>query len=67
MMRTSFTVDNPLPSSLAPWQYPINFPQQPSSKCTLPIYDDLENDEEEEDFQTVSLEDDHWIMKEIPN
>ena len=53
------TVDNSLPSSLAPLQNPIDSPQQPSSKCTLPIYDDLDDDEEE-DFQTVSLEDDHW-------
>ena len=25
------------------------------------------DDEEEEDFQTVSLEDDHWTMEEIPD
>ena len=61
----TFTVDNPLPSSLAPLQNPIYFLQQPSSKCTLPIWDDM--DEEEEDFQTVSLEDDHWTMEEIPD
>ena len=28
--------------------------------------DDLDDDEEE-DFQTVSLEDDHWTMEEIPD
>ena len=32
----------------------MDFLQQPSPKCTLPIWDDL--DEEEEDFQKVSLE-----------
>ena len=35
-------------------------------KCTLTTHDDLD-DEEEEDFQTVSLEDDHWTTKEIPD
>ena len=42
----------------------MNFLQQPSSKSTLPIYDDLDDDEEEEDFQAVSLEDNHWTMEE---
>ena len=28
---------------------------------------DLEEDEEEEDFQTVSLDDDHWTAEEIPD
>ena len=40
--------------------------QQPPSKCTLTICDDLDDDKEE-DFQTVSLEDDHWTMEEIPD
>ena len=40
----------------------MDFPQQPHSKCTLTLSDDLD-DEEEEDFQTVSLEDDHWTTK----
>ena len=49
-----------------PLQNPVVFLQQTPSKCTLPICDDLDdNDEEEEDFQTVSLEDDHWSMEEI--
>ena len=47
-------------------QNPIDFPQQPPSKFTLPICDDLDDDEEE-DFQTVLLEDDHWNMEEIPD
>ena len=53
----AFTGNSPLPSSIAPLQNPVVFLQQPPSKCTLPICDDL--DDEEEDFQTVSLEDDH--------
>ena len=29
--------------------------------------DDLEVDKEEEDFQTVPLDDDHWTTEEIPD
>ena len=47
------TVDNPLPSSSVPLQNPMDFLQQPHSKCTLTICDDL--DEEEEDFQNSSI------------
>ena len=47
-------VDNPLPSSITPLQNHIDFLQQPHSKCTLTIGDDLADDEEEEDFPTVS-------------
>ena len=61
----TFTVDSPSPSSIAPLQNPVAFLQQPPSKCTLPICDDLDDEEEEEDFQAVSLEDDHWSMEEI--
>ena len=45
----------------------MDFIQQPHYKYTLPICDDLDDDEEEEDFQTISLEDDHWTMEEIPD
>ena len=45
----------------------MDFQQQPHSKCILTICDDLDNDEEEEHFQTVSLEDDHWTTEEIPD
>ena len=45
-------------------QNPVVFLWQPTSKCTLPVCDDLD-EEEEEDFQTVSLKDDHWTMEEI--
>ena len=51
-------VDIPSPSSTVPLQNPVDFPQQPPSKCTLTICGDLD-DEEEEDFQMVSLEDNH--------
>ena len=61
------TVDSPSHSSIAPLQNPIDFLWQPHSKYTLPICDDLDDDKEEEDFQTVSLEDDHWTMEEIPD
>ena len=60
-------VDNPSPASIATLQNPIDFLQQPPSKCTLPICDDIDDDKEEEDFSTVSLEDDHWTMEEIPD
>ena len=44
----------------------MDFPQQPPSKCTLIICDDLHGDEKA-DFQTVSLDDDHWTSEEIPD
>ena len=53
-------VNNSSPSSIAPLQ-------KPHSKYTLPICDDLDDDKEEEDFQTISVEDDHWTMEEIPD
>ena len=44
----------------------MGFAQQPHSKCILTIHNDLgEDKEEEEDFQTVSLDDDHWMTEEI--
>ena len=54
-----------MPSSIAPLQGPIDFLQQPHSKCTLTICEDLDDEEEVEDFPTVSLEDDHWTTEEI--
>ena len=47
--------------------YHIDALQQPSSKCTLNAYFNLEEEEEEEDFQTVPLDDEHWGMEEIPD
>ena len=57
------TVDIPSPSSTEPLQNPKVFPQH--SKCTLTIHEDLDDNEEEEYFQTVSLDDDHWTREEI--
>ena len=61
----SSAVDIPSPSSTAPLQIPVDFSQQPHSKYILTICNDLDDDEEEEDFQIVSLEDDHWTIKAI--
>ena len=44
----------------------MDFSQQPHSKHILTICEDLDDDEEE-DFQTVSLEDDYWTTEEIPD
>ena len=44
----------------------MGFAQQPLSKSIYTICDDLE-EEEEEDFQTVSLEDEHSIMEPVPD
>ena len=63
----TLVVDSPSPSSIAALQNPVVFLQQPLSKCALPTCDDLDGEEEEEDFQTVSLEDDHWTVEEIPD
>ena len=60
-------VDTSSPSNTVPLQNPMEFLQQPPSKCTQPICDDLDDKETEEDFQTISLEDGHWSMKEIPD
>ena len=56
-----------MPVSIAPLQNHIDSLQHPSSKCTLNAYVNLEEEEEEEDFQTVSLDDEHWNMEEIPD
>ena len=37
---------------------------KPASKSTYTICDDFE---EEEDFQTVALDDDHWITDPVPD
>ena len=41
--------------------------QHPSSKYTLNKYVNLEEDKKEEDFLTVSLDDEHWEMEQIPD
>ena len=45
----------------------MDFSQQPLTTSIPTICDDLEEDEEEEDFQTVALDDNHWTMDEIPD
>ena len=50
-------------------QYHTDAFQQQPSKCTLNAYITLEAEEEEEVeeyFQTVPLNDEHWDMEEIP-
>ena len=47
-------------------QYYLDAFQQPSSKYTLNTYVTLEA-EEEDDFQTVQLDDEQWDMEEIPD
>ena len=49
------------------WQYQVDAFQQLSSKYTLNVEYNLEEEEEEQDFQTVSLDDEHWDMEEIPD
>ena len=59
----------PSPNSTPPVQYHTDAFQPPPSKCTLNAYVTLEAEEEEveEDFQTVPLDDEHLDIKEIPN
>ena len=53
----------PSPTSATPVQYHMDTHQQPSS-----MHATLEAEEiEEEDFQTVLLDDEHWDMEEIPD
>ena len=40
---------------------------QQHTKCILTICDNLDDDEEEESFQTLPLEDKHWTTEEIPD
>ena len=63
----SSTVDIPSTYSAAPPQNSMGFAQQPSSRSIFTMCDDLAEDEEEEDFQTVTLDDDHWTTEEIPD
>ena len=45
----------------------MGFALQPPSKSSLTMCVDLKEDEEEEDFQTVTLDDDHWTTEVIPD
>ena len=53
--------------STTPPQNPMAFARQPPSKSIFTMCVDLEEDEEEEDFQTVTLDDNHWTTEEIPD
>ena len=44
----------------------MGFAQQLPPKSTFTMCDDLVEDDEE-DFQTVTLDDDHWTTEEIPD
>ena len=60
--------ETPSPNSTLPVQYHTDTFQQSPSKCTLHMYVTLEAEEDmEEDFQTVALDDEHWDMEEIPD
>ena len=45
----------------------MGFTQQLPSKSIFTMCDDLEENKEEEDFQTVTLDDNHWTTEEIPD
>ena len=44
----------------------MGFAQQPLSRSIYTICDDLE-EEEEEDFQILALDDEHWITEPVPD
>ena len=56
------------PYSVPQVQYHAHEPQSLSPKCTLhaSIHLEVEKDEEEE-FQTISLDDEHWTTQNIPD
>ena len=56
------------PHSMPQVQYPTPYTRSSPSKLTLATYEHLEEDaDEEEDFQTVPLDDEHWTTEEIPD
>ena len=61
--------ETPSPPSTVPVQHHADTFQQLPSQCTLHTYVTLEVEEEdmEEDFQTVPLDNEQWDMEEIPN
>ena len=59
--------DIPLHDNTSQVQHHMDTLQHPSSKPTLNAYVHLEEDEEDEDFQTICLDDGHWDMEEIPD
>ena len=61
MVNISSTYSN------APPENPMGFAQQLPSKSIFTMHDDLKEDKEEEDFQTVTLDDAHLTTEEIPD
>ena len=61
--------ETPSPHSTLPVQHHMDTFQQSPSRCTLHTYVTLEAEEEdmEDGFQTVPLDDEHWDMEEIPD
>ena len=61
--------ETPSPHSTLPMQHQTDTFQQLPSRCTLHTYVTLEVEEEdiEEDFQTMPLDDEHWDIEEIPD
>ena len=57
----------PSPDSIPPVQYHLDAFQQTSSKYTLNMYIAPEEEEQEENFPTVPLDDEHCNMEEIPD
>ena len=51
-------------TALHPPQNPMGFAKQPFSKSIYTMCDELEENEEE-DFQTITLDDDHWTSEEM--
>ena len=63
----SSTDDIPPTCSTMPPQKLLGFAQLTHYKPIYTMCDDLEEDKEEEDFQTVPLDDVHWTTEEIPD
>ena len=56
------------PRSMPQVQYPTPDTSSSTSKCILATYEHLEGEsDEEEDFQTIPLDDEHWTTEEIPD
>ena len=57
-----------LPYSMPQAQHHAPDPCELSSKHNLDTHINMEEEEDaEDDFQTVSLDDEHWITKEVPD
>ena len=55
------------PNSTPQIQYSTPDTSSSTSKCTLATYEHLDDEaDEEEDFQTIPLDDEHWTTVEVP-